>query len=175
MVRGAHESSVSPADVLVESGFAVRKRTTLMITAEGRERHARWARIEAGSASEVDLRLAYERFLPLNDELIRVCNDWQVHSGGPNDHTDVEYDWAVIDRLARIHERLGPVARSMTKSSERFGAYRGRLAAAFAKVEEGEADWFTSPRLDSYHTVWMQLHEDLLLGLGIERSDEART
>jgi hypothetical protein len=27
--------------------------------------------------------------------------------------------------------------------------------------------------IDSYHTVWFQLHEDLLNTLGIERSKEA--
>ena len=40
------------------------------------------------------------------------------------------------------------------------------------KVEDGEHDWFTSPRIDSYHTVWMQWHEDLLLALGREREQD---
>jgi hypothetical protein len=39
-------------------------------------------------------------------------------------------------------------------------------------VDEGASDWFTSPRIDSYHTVWNQMHEDLLLALGRSRADE---
>jgi hypothetical protein len=61
----------------------------------------------------------------------------------------------------------------MATTLDRFGPHRDRLRAALKRVEDSEPDWFTSPRIDSYHTVWMQLHEDLLLALGIERSSEA--
>jgi hypothetical protein len=173
-LRGTMPPPEEPSvEVLVTHGFAVRKRTIVAITAEGRARHETWARCEPGSALEAALQRAYERFLPLNAELLRVCHDWQVRVGGvPNDHADVEYDWAVIDRLRELHDRIGPVARSAAKALERFAPYRTRLRVALQRVEEGDADWFTSPRIDSYHTVWMQLHEDLLLALGIDRASE---
>jgi hypothetical protein len=41
-------------------------------------------------------------------------------------------------------------------------------------VLEGQPEWFTKPVIDSYHTVWFELHEDLLCTLGIERASEAR-
>ena len=47
-----------------------------------------------------------------------------------------------------------------------------RIRDALDRVQDGEHDWLVSPRLDSYHTVWMQLHEDLLLALGIARGEE---
>jgi hypothetical protein len=37
------------------------------------------------------------------------------------------------------------------------------------RLNDGEREWLASPTIDSYHTVWMQLHEDLLLALGLER------
>jgi hypothetical protein len=161
-------------DVLVTQGYAVRIRALVAITADGRERHAAWARCAPGSPTEATLHTAYERFLPLNGELLRLCHDWQVRTGNVvNDHLDAEYDWAVIDRLRALHERSSPVTRSMASAIDRFGQHRERLRAAVRKVEAGEPEWFTSPRIDSYHTVWMQLHEDLLLALGIERSSEA--
>jgi hypothetical protein len=161
-------------ETLVAQGFAVQKRTVVMISAEGRELHAAWARCEPGSAAETALRRAYDRFLPLNAELLRLGHDWQVRSGGvANDHSDVEYDWAVIDRLRALHERASPVTRAMATTLERFDTHRARLRTALKRVDDGEREWFTSPRIDSYHTVWMQLHEDLLLALGIERSSEA--
>ena len=55
---------------------------------------------------------------------------------------------------------------------ERFAVYQRELRAALRRVDEGEHEWLTSPRIDSYHTVWMRLHEDLLLALGVERSSE---
>ena len=33
-------------------------------------------------------------------------------------------------------------------------------------------EWFTRPMIDSYHTVWFELHENLLATLGIERARE---
>jgi hypothetical protein len=158
---------------LVERGYATRARRAIVLTAEGRTTHETWARCAPGSDAEIGLRRAYERFLPLNTELVRLCNDWQVRAGGvQNDHTDVEYDWAVIDRLRALHDRSSPVTRSMSTSVARFDAHRTRLRVAVRHVEAGEHDWFTSPRIDSYHTVWMQMHEDLLLALGIDRASE---
>jgi hypothetical protein len=173
-LRGTLGGADEPAvDVLVMNGFAVRKRTVVVITPEGRATHATWARCIVGSDTEATMRRAYERFLPLNAEFLRVCNDWQVlRTGAPNDHSDVEYDWAVIDRLRVLHERSSPVTRAMATAMARFATHRTRLRAALAQVEAGANEWFTSPRIDSYHTVWMQLHEDLLLALGIDRTDE---
>jgi hypothetical protein len=173
-LRGTIGDGGEPAiDLLVTEGFAVRKRTIVAITAAGRERNGPWARCEPGSAAEVAMRRAYDRFLPLNAELLRVCHDWQVRAAGvPNDHADVEYDWAVIDRLRAIHERASPVTRMMATTMERFAPYRSVLRDALQQIEAGETDWFTSPRIESYHTVWMRLHEDLLLALGVDRASE---
>jgi hypothetical protein len=79
----------------------------------------------------------------------------------------------VVDRLRVLDERAGPPVRRLERRIAQLTGYRDRLAWALAQVERGERDWFASPRVDSYHTVWMQLHEDLLLALGIERSAEA--
>jgi hypothetical protein len=159
---------------LLAGGLVVRSRTAVRVTEEGRELHASWARVAPGSEQERVVSRAYERFLPLNAELLRVCHDWQVRPGDvPNDHRDVRYDWSVIDRLRAIDERVAPVVRRVAREVARFEGYARRLRSALARVEEGEHDWFTSPRLDSYHTVWMQLHEDLLLALGRDRASEA--
>ena len=65
-----------------------------------------------GGEIEAAVERAYQRFLALDSELMRVCNDWQVRPGGvPNDHADPTYDWAVIDRLVAIDERVGPILR----------------------------------------------------------------
>jgi hypothetical protein len=75
--------------------------------------------------------------------------------------------------LAAVDERAGPVVRRLGSVVERFSGYRPRLRDARLRVEDGEHDWFLSPTCDSYHTVWMQLHEDLMLALDLDRSAEA--
>lgn len=161
-------------EILVSSGFATIRTTRLVITPEGREAHRDWARCEPGSEAEERVQRAFERFLALNVELLQLCSDWQVKRGGTaNDHTDAAYDWSVVQRLATLDERAGAVARHSGAAVPRLAVYRSRLRAARELVEQGEHEWFTSPRIDSYHTVWMHWHEDLLLTLGRERDAHA--
>lgn len=158
--------------VLIGEGFVVQSARGIRITAVGRDTHASWARLPDGETEQI-ARRAYERFLPLNRELLRICNDWQVRPGGvPNDHRDARYDWSVLDRLRTLDERIAPVVSRLGRAVERFAGYRPRLRDALRRVDEGETEWLTSPRLDSYHTVWMQMHEDLLLAIGGDRSNE---
>jgi hypothetical protein len=172
-LRGVMETESETAAVLVERGFAARKSTRLVITAEGRAAHTVWARCVPDSEAEAGLERAFDRFLVLNTELVQLCSDWQVKRGGvANDHRDAAYDWSVIERLVGLDDRAGAVARHAGRALERLESYRARLRAARVKVEAGEPEWFTSPRIDSYHTVWMQWHEDLLLALGREREPE---
>lgn len=158
---------------LCDVGLAQRKGTFLALTPEGRVVHAAWARLEVGSEGENAARRTYDQFLPINVELLQVSTDWQLRAGNvPNDHTDQAYDWSVIDRLAELDERAGPIVRRLGRTVERFEPYRPRLRECLQRVKGGEHEWFLSPRIDSYHTVWMQLHEDLLLALGIDRAEE---
>jgi hypothetical protein len=127
-------------------------------------------RLEPGSREATECDGVYESFEPLNREVLQVCTDWQVRPGGaPNDHGDAAYDWSVIDRLVAVDERAGPLLRRLSAAAARFVPYRERLRSARRRVEDGEHEWLTSPRVDSYHTVWMELHEDLLVALGRER------
>jgi hypothetical protein len=173
-LRGVFDSERGiTVTTLIDAGLAVRVPRGVRVTPEGREAHATWARVDAGSELEATIERAYKRFLVLNPELLRLCHDWQVRPGGAtNDHTDPEYDWAIFDRLSSIDDRVGPLVSSISRVLDRFGNYRARLRAARRQVDEGAPEWFTSPRIDSYHTVWMQLHEDLLLALGKERASE---
>lgn len=173
-LRGKVEDDAGAAGgLLVAAGFALRKQTALVLTPAGRAEAERYFRLDPNGEQFAAIRGSYERFLPLNATLIQLCHDWQVRSGGaPNDHADAHYDWGVIDRLATLDEQAGPVARRLGRDGVRFAAYRERLTAARRHVEEGEHAWFVSPRIDSYHTVWMELHEDLLLALGLERGAE---
>ena len=161
---------------LVEAGLVTPVRAAYRITGEGRIVHERWARATVGSDIEVAVTRGYERFRPLNVEFLRVCHDWQLRPGTvPNDHTDVQYDWSVIDRLRALDERTAPVLRRIARALDRFEGYPRRLRAALQRIDEGDHEWFTSPRIDSYHTVWMQVHEDLLLALGPRAGERTAT
>jgi hypothetical protein len=115
---------------------------------------------------------AYRSFLETNGELLAVCTDWQLRNGVLNDHSDTAYDRAVVARLAAVNDAVQPVCADASRALPRFSRYGPRLASALEKVRHGETEWFAKPVLDSYHTVWFELHEDLLVTLGLERSKE---
>jgi hypothetical protein len=89
-----------------------------------------------------------------------------------NDHSDAGYDAQIAAKLTELDGEVHPMVAALGDRLDRFRSYGHRLARAAARVAAGEKDWFTKPTIDSYHTVWFELHEDLLATLGIERGKE---
>lgn len=133
---------------------------------------ARGAREIAATGTRPAVVAAYERFLPLNQELLDLCGAWQMRSidgvAMANDHTDAAYDDRVLDRLGAFHGRAAAVLADLAAALPRFGRYRDRLAHALSRARAGALDHVTDS-MASYHTVWFELHEDLLTTLGIPR------
>jgi DNA-binding MarR family transcriptional regulator len=147
------------------------------LTPDGRAEHRRLVSEEldvSGAKAVVDD--AYRRFLALNPELLAVCTAWQLRPEGDasvvNDHGDAAYDRQVVERLAAVHGQVEPLTDELARHLGRYGRYGPRLRAALDKLTAGDPEWFTKPIIDSYHTVWFELHEDLLCTLGLERAAE---
>lgn len=117
----------------------------------------------------------YERFEVINRELKQLVTDWQtVEIGGsrvPNDHADEDYDARIIDRLSALHERFEPVLKGLVTCAPRLGVYAKKLEDALSRAEDGDIAWVSDARTESYHTVWFELHEDLLRLLGRVRDE----
>jgi hypothetical protein len=157
---------------LTEAGLVMVRGQNLAFTPAGRQAHSLWARLPAGSPEDAVAQEAYRAFLPFNTQLLRICTDWQLRpDGSPNDHSDSAYDFKVLERLDRLDERIATLVHKLAESVPRFSAYPGRLTAALDKIAD-DRQWLASPRCDSYHTVWMQMHEDLLTAVGASREDE---
>ena len=123
------------------------------------------------------IQAAYDNFLRLNPEMLQLCTDWQVIDDGSgeqklNDHSDSAYDSGILDRLAVLDQRITEVLGHLAEVLSRFDNYPPRFTLALEKVLSGDLDWLTKPIMPSYHTVWFELHEDLLATLGIDRASE---
>ena len=108
-------------------------------------------------------------FLELNDEFKQLCTDWQLRDGAPNDHTDATYDGDCATGSSRLHDASLPVIEAMAATVPRMARYSARLARAVERVADGETNRFTGVMCESYHDVWMELHEDLIVMLRIDR------
>ncbi len=165
---------------LAADGLVVQRETPegWSLTPAGRAEQARLVGREIDAAGvRPAIEGAYERFRALNGAVLDACSRWQVRdvagTAVVNDHRDRAYDAQVVDDLAALHSRAEPVCDDLAGALERYRPYGDQLSRAVAKVEAGERDWFTKPRLPSYHTVWFELHEDLLTTLGLDRTAEA--
>ncbi len=143
------------------------------LTPDGRAEQERLLAAElAASGGHEAIEGAYRRFLGLNGELLAACTAWQLRDGATNDHADPAYDATVVERLRALHRELSPVLVALEDGLDRYRGYRPRFERALARLDAGEPEWFAKPMIDSYHTVWFQLHEDLLNTLGRQRAEE---
>lgn len=102
-------------------------------------------------------------FLGLNTRFKQMLADWQltgaetgtVPTGLPELHG------AAIDLVARLAESLS-----------RLAWYADRFTAAYDRALGGDRNALARPMTDSYHDVWMELHQDLLLVLDRERDED---
>jgi hypothetical protein len=177
-VLGAEEGAIAGAlEREVAAGRAVGANGTYMATPAGREwLEESYPEVFAGFRANPEAGEAYERFERINRELLALFTDWQMMpaAGGervPNDHSDADYDHGVIDRLGAQHERAEKVLERFAALEPRLEVYRRRLDEAYDRALAGETDWVSGARVDSYHTVWFELHEDLLRMLGRQREE----
>ncbi|MFI5938940.1 transcriptional regulator [Streptomyces uncialis] len=143
------------------------------LTEDGRVADAeRIADEVAAAGARPRLTAAFDRFLLLNPELLDFCTSWQTRTMGGtmtmNDHSDPAYDAQVLDRFTEFHRRAEPVCAELSAALLRFQRYAVRLGDALARARAGSLEYVTDST-SSYHTVWFQLHEDLLTTLGIPR------
>ncbi len=170
MARGAPDAATAR---LVDQGLAMTKGPITMPTPEGTAAAGQLLRLPPGSQEERELDTLFDGFLPINRRLRDVCSAWQSRPDGtPNDHSDGAYDDTIRDRLDEVHSAIGPILRRMAAMEPRLAGYRPRLQEALDKFDEGESSWLASPLMDSYHTVWMHLHQELILMLGLTRADD---
>ncbi|MGB9302479.1 MAG: MarR family transcriptional regulator [Mycobacterium sp.] len=148
---------------------------TLRLTPSGRERLSALLAEERNGLDKTALSAAYDEFGSINTDFKALVTDWQLKSGQPNTHDDTDYDAAVLARLDDVHQRVAPIITAVAQQLPRLSAYSAKLQTALDKVKAGEIAWLTRPLIDSYHTVWFELHEELILGVGLTREKAAKS
>ena len=117
---------------------------------------------------------ALDAFLALDQRMKDIVTAWQLKEPDVvNDHTDPDYDRGVLDRLALLH---ADAAAFLDTQHGRLTTPRDAIGSGSAgrsiRPLAGDGRFVASPRVDSYHGVWFELHEDLIQLAGRTREDE---
>lgn len=136
------------------------------------------AELDDVDARELLVRI-YRQFLPANARLLEACTDWQVRPTATdalagNDHHDPHWDAGVLGELSSLDRFLRPMIDQLSDALGRFRGYHARFTIALERARSGVHDWVDRTDIDSCHTVWFQLHEDLIATLGLNRHEEIR-
>jgi pyruvate, orthophosphate dikinase len=168
------------------------------LTATGKVRGAALIETDRVAWGSARWQVALTAFHELDLRVKEVVTGWQLRDVGGsqvlNDHADSVYDGAVLGRLADLHHDAlmwltslneGPgiptlsggrpwpqatAGRGVPAALIRYGM---RLARALASANAGDQRFVASPRVDSYHSIWFELHEELILLAGRSRAEEA--
>jgi hypothetical protein len=162
---------------LIASGLLV-DGAALRISPSGRARLQELLTEERAGIDPAAMAAAYHEFGPVNADFKALVTDWQLKGGAegtPNTHDDAEYDAAVLARLDGVHARVLPIIAAAAAQVPRLSAYSAKLGAALDKVKAGDTAWLARPLVDSYHTVWFELHEELIGTMGMTREEAARS
>ena len=163
-------------DRLVADGIASAPGGTYRLTDAGRARRAELMAAEQAAIGADGAVAALDGLLAFDPRVKAVVTDLQLRQtdAGPvlNDHVDAGYDTAVVARLAELHGEAAAWLTGLEPGWPRAGRYRRRLSAALERALAGDLRFVASPRVDSYHGAWFELHEELILLAGRTRAAE---
>lgn len=113
-----------------------------------------------------------EEFEELNREFKELVFRWQMKDEGgvlvPNDHRDVEYDFAILEKMKTIHERNKSLINNIASIFPLYKRFISRFERAYERLMSGEFAYMDKAR-ESYHNIWFELHESLLKLSGMSR------
>lgn len=184
----AEAVGLAPPDVVDQlatlsgEGLAVHRCGLLVgwtLTTEGRREHTRLLADELDAVGgRTTVQDGYTRFRRLNPGVLDACSRWQVKDGSVlvrNDHRDAGYDARVLADLSGALDQARPIGDQLGLTLARFAPYAPHLEEALVRARAGELDYVAKPVIPSFHTVWFEWHEDLLVTLGLDRASELTT
>jgi pyruvate,orthophosphate dikinase len=176
---GAPADLVKPIlDRLVETGLVAGPGGAFRLSDAGKGRHRELLDRERVTIGTERVEAWLDAFAALDRGMKDTVTAWQLREGVPgsepvlNDHSDRAYDRGVLERLADLAATVGAWLSTIESDSPRLAGYRRRLARAAESAIGGDHRFVASPRVDSYHGVWFELHEDLIQLAGRTRAAE---
>jgi pyruvate, orthophosphate dikinase len=175
-LSGSPEEVDSVVNTLESDGLVERAAGALRLNAEGKSAWSETVARDGAALGDGRGEALLDAFVGLDRRVKDIVTAWQVRAVGGedvlNDHADAAYDADILARLGAFQGEADAFLAPMASTISRFGSYRARLERAARLAAEGDGRYVASPRVDSYHGIWFELHEDLILLAGRTREGE---
>ncbi|MCL6643424.1 MAG: hypothetical protein K6U88_00340, partial [Dehalococcoidia bacterium] len=153
--------------VAAESGLVRETPRGFAMLPAGREAVFEALAAERAAIDPAAIDAAFAAFDALDREFKALVSGWQQAAPAEADSA-----WAAaISGLEQLHARLEPVVAQAAGLAPRLAPYAGRFQQALAAVRAGDRSMLASPLKESYHTVWFELHEELIALSGRRREE----
>lgn len=114
------------------------------------------------------LTLAADRFEEINTPFVALLSTWQLQSPAEQQAHRAQTLGGLSDLAIDLGRTIAPLAAELP----RFARYPRQFTEALARARAGEQKWVAGVGILSCHTVWAELHQDLLSSLGRTRGAE---
>ena len=144
----------------VEKGWAMTVDGRYLVVPDGTSAvHEYYGRLYGPLRGDAAVEGWYARFETLNDQFIKAVSDWQKN----------EEDEKAKGKVLKVVERLIKALGDLVPEIPRYESYLRRFTESVGRVDRGEREYVCGPSIDSVHTIWFELHEDILSVLGRPR------
>jgi len=144
----------------VGKGWALEIDGRFLVAPEGTARiHERYGELYGVVREDPAVTAWYARFETLNDQFIKAVSDWQTSDN----------DARALSKVVKVVERLVKALRDLAPTLPRYETYIRRFNDGIGLIDRGQLDYVCGPTIDSLHTIWFELHEDILSVIGRPR------
>ncbi len=174
-VRSTPDDVQPILDQLAIDGLAATVAGAFRLTESGTERARGLLEAERAAWGADAAAAALDAFVDLDHTMKDTVTAWQLRDPEAqvlNDHSDPDYDRSVLERLGALHADTTSWLGGLVPGCPRLAGYGVRLDRALEQALGGDQRYVASPRVDSYHGIWFELHEDLIQLAGRTRADE---
>ncbi len=170
------EEAAGLVERLAADGLAKDSGGMFSLTDDGKALGTEMIAADSASWGVENATAALDAFIALDHKMKSIVTAWQMKEiDGEqvlNDHADADYDAAVMVQLTDLHVETAAWLEPLYAGLARLDSYGRRLDAAAAAAAGGDGMYIASPRVDSYHGVWFELHEELIRLSGKTREQE---
>lgn len=161
-------------DDLIRRGLIKKSDDEISLSDLGEREIEKYRReILEGCARKDDFLNYCAAFEEINIRFKELVTRWQLREVGGelvlNDHSDPEYDMAILEELNRVHVETINLIERMSEIFPFLRGYIRRFEFALSRLMDGDLGYMADLDKQSYHTIWFELHETLLKMCGAKR------